>query len=81
MRTVNVYSACIDCVALIENGEFNPDYSEGEQYEITRAIDKIRMINRHIYYTGHEIGFSWNCCNICERRSAGMRYQVEGVEQ
>lgn len=79
MTTTNIYSACIDCTAFIENGEFNPDYSDIENNEIVRSVDKLLMFNKSIHYTGHEIGFSWNCCDICNRRTAGNRYQIEGI--
>ncbi len=67
-------------MAFIANGELNPDYSDVENDEIMRSIDKLKMLNKSIHYTGHEIGFSWYCCDICDRRTAGNRYQVEGVE-
>jgi len=72
--------ACIDCTMLIANDDDNPDLSEVEQNEIRKARHDFEVFNNcHLCIDPESLGFSWYCCDICQRPLAGDRYKAIGI--
>jgi hypothetical protein len=76
MRTVSVYSVCIDCVGCLYAEHGHPELSDCQT-----AVNELVKSYEIVTCTGNEVGYSWYPCEICKRKIAGQRFQVEAVER
>lgn len=77
MEDVIEMDACVDCVAITENGETDTP-GAAERYEFAAA----QMANYHFFVSGDEedrTDFSWRPCEFCGSTLGGYRDRIIAI--